>query len=381
MEQMKLKNINKSNWKKYRFDEIAKNISERVDPNKTELTTYIGLEHIDSENIHITRSGTPDDVNGTKLRFYKGDVIFGRRRAYQRKAGIAECDGFCSAHALVLRANPEVIHPKLFPFFLHSDSFMDRAVNISVGSLSPTINWGTLKFEEFLLPPPEEQEKLAELLWAMDEVIERESEVLKLFNTLLLSSLKHSLSSIKKRIPLRDLCVESGKYGANSSAIEYDNSIRYIRITDIGEFGILNKDKVSAEHHEDKYLLSYGDLLLARSADPGRSYYYRPEDGKCTHAGYLIKFRLDLNIVLPEFVYYYTQTKEFKLWITQTTRTGTLSNINAEEFSNLDIPIMKIDEQKKIIQEISTLFKKLFLIKSKIKNSKKLRNSLVNQIF
>ena len=78
-----LNNMDKSEWKTYRFDEIAQNISERIDPNNTDLKVYIGLEHLDSGSIHIKRSGTPDDVNGQKLRFYKGDVIFGRRRAYQ----------------------------------------------------------------------------------------------------------------------------------------------------------------------------------------------------------------------------------------------------------------------------------------------------------
>ncbi len=168
-----LNNLDKSNWKTYRFDEIAQNISERVDPNNTDLTVYIGLEHIDSESLHIKRHGTPDDVNGTKLKFYKGDIIFGRRRAYQRKAGIATWDGFCSAHALVLRANPDVIDPELFPFFLHSDLFMHRAVDISVGSLSPTINWGILKHQEFLVPPKEQQIQLAELLWSVDVALQK----------------------------------------------------------------------------------------------------------------------------------------------------------------------------------------------------------------
>lgn len=174
-----LKNLDKSNWQTYRFDQIEKSISERIDPNNTELEVYIGLEHINAESLHIKRFGSRDDVNGQKLRCYPGDVIFGRRRAYQRKAAIATVDGFCSAHSLVLRAIPEVIDPKLFPFFLHSDLFMHRAVDISVGSLSPTINWGTLKHQEFKLPPKEQQAKLAELLWAMDEVVEKESIVLE----------------------------------------------------------------------------------------------------------------------------------------------------------------------------------------------------------
>lgn len=172
IDKIHLKGIDKASWQPFRFDEIAFNINEKVDPTNTDLDIYVGLEHLDPESIHIKRFGKRDDVKGTKLRVYPGDIVFGRRRAYQRKAAIAEFDGFCSAHALVLRANPEVIDPKLFPFFLHSDAFMNRAVDISVGSLSPTINWGTLKKEEFLLPPKEQQARLAELLWAADRVKE-----------------------------------------------------------------------------------------------------------------------------------------------------------------------------------------------------------------
>jgi len=179
-----LENLDKSTWRKFRFDEIAQSIGERVEPTKTDLEIYVGLDHIDSESIHIKRFGKREDVSGTKLRCYPGDVIFGRRRAYQRKAAICEFDGFCSAHSLVLRARPEVIDSKLFPFFLHSDTFMDRAVDISVGSLSPTINWGTLKKQEFLLPPIGQQAKLAELLWAAEAALEQKLEVLNRCQTL-----------------------------------------------------------------------------------------------------------------------------------------------------------------------------------------------------
>ena len=178
-EKIDLNNLDKSNWETFKFDEIAQKISKTIDPNETTLETYVGLEHIDAEDLHIRRKGSPDDVKGGKLRCYPGDIIFGKRRAYQRKAAIVDFEGICSAHAFVLRANSEAIDPKLFPFFLHSDQFMHRMVDISVGGLSPTINWGDLKHQEFLLPPKDQQAQLAKLLWAMDVEIEKEKEVLK----------------------------------------------------------------------------------------------------------------------------------------------------------------------------------------------------------
>src|SRR5207248_289923 len=79
-------------------------------------------------------------------------------------------DGFFSAHGMILRPNQETVLPEFLPFLMISDKFMNRAVEISVGSLSPTINWTTLQFQEFVLPPLEQQRRIAEILWALDEV-------------------------------------------------------------------------------------------------------------------------------------------------------------------------------------------------------------------
>ena len=87
-------NIDKSNWQTHRFDEIAYSISEKIDPTNTDLEIYVGLEHLDPESLHIKRFGEQGDVMGLKLRCYPGDIIFGKRRAYQRKAAIVEFDGF-----------------------------------------------------------------------------------------------------------------------------------------------------------------------------------------------------------------------------------------------------------------------------------------------
>lgn len=155
----------KPGWKVWCFEQMATNVNARIDnPSESGMEHYVGLEHLDSDSLKIRRWGTPDDVEATKLLFKKGDIIFGRRRAYQRKLGVAEFDGICSAHAMVLRAKSEVVHPEFLPFFMQSDLFMNRAVEISVGSLSPTINWKTMAVQEFLLPPLEEQARLVKVL-------------------------------------------------------------------------------------------------------------------------------------------------------------------------------------------------------------------------
>jgi type I restriction enzyme S subunit len=156
-----------------KFEKIAINISERVEPKKTELATYVGLEHLDADNLKIERTGTPDDVIGTKLKIYKGDIIFGKRRAYLRKVAVSHFDGIASAHSMILRANEKNIEKDFLPYFMQSDTFMSRAVQISEGSLSPTIKNKTLAVQEFILPKKEKQKELISVFNQFDTTIEQ----------------------------------------------------------------------------------------------------------------------------------------------------------------------------------------------------------------
>ena len=135
------------------FGEVARQVKTKVTPADTDLDRYVGLEHLDSDSLQIRRWGVPVDVIGEKIVVRKGDIIFGKRRAYQRKVAIADFDCICSAHAMVLQPKEDIIIKEIFPFFLQSDQFMNRAVQISVGGLSPTINWKDLAGQEFPLPP------------------------------------------------------------------------------------------------------------------------------------------------------------------------------------------------------------------------------------
>lgn len=156
-----------------KFEKIAINISERIEPKKTELTTYVGLEHLDADNLKIERTGIPDDVIGTKLKIYKGDIIFGKRRAYLRKVAVSHFDGIASAHSMILRANEKNIEKDFLPYFMQSDTFMSRAIQISEGSLSPTIKNKTLAVQEFILPKREKQKDFIAVFKQFDTTIEQ----------------------------------------------------------------------------------------------------------------------------------------------------------------------------------------------------------------
>lgn len=149
---------------RYRFDQIAENSTAKKKPEESDRDRYIGLEHLDPGTLDVTRCGAEVTPKGDKLLMKKGDVLFGRRRAYQKKVGIAPFDGIFSAHGMVLRPKTDAVDPSFFPFFISSDVFLDEAIRVSVGSLSPTANWKDLRTLEFDLPSLNKQHELADIL-------------------------------------------------------------------------------------------------------------------------------------------------------------------------------------------------------------------------
>ena len=147
--------------------DVAKEHKETCKGSK-EGYPIVGLEHLVPEDVNLTQWSTDSEKTFTKM-FRKGNVLFGRRRAYLKKAAVAPFDGICSGDITVIEALPDKILPELLPFVIQNDSLFEFAVGKSAGSLSPRVKWEHLKNYEFELPNLKEQKKLAEVLWAMYE--------------------------------------------------------------------------------------------------------------------------------------------------------------------------------------------------------------------
>lgn len=146
--------------------DIAKERRETFKGNKNGYP-IVGLEHLTPEEITLSAWDEDKDNTFTKL-FCEGDILFGRRRAYLKKAVVAPFDGICSGDITVIKAIPEKILPEILPFIVQNDDFFDFAVGKSAGSLSPRVKWEHLKNYEFELPDMDKQRELAKVLWAMD---------------------------------------------------------------------------------------------------------------------------------------------------------------------------------------------------------------------
>lgn len=158
-----------------------------------------------------------------------------------------------------------------------------------------------------------------------------------------------SLKTPYSLTPIGKLLIEKPQYGANEQAVDgkSETDVRYIRITDIDDYGNLLDDWKTAETIHSKYLLQENDVLFARSGSVGRAFVYKNKFGKAIFAGYLIRFKFDPEKVNPSFVLYYSFTKVYKLWLQLIQRTAAQPNINSKEFQSLEIPIPPLDVQNR----------------------------------
>jgi type I restriction enzyme M protein len=163
--------FDRSTWKRVLFGDVANNPNVAVtDRNTQGVEKIISLDNIDSDSLHIRRSESFDSNPSFKTYFKAGQTLFGKRRAYLRKVAIAECNGVCTQNILVFESKDSgVLLPELLPFLCRSKRFLEHAIATSKGSLFPNADWKQIKKFEFELPPLDQQRRIAEVLWAIDE--------------------------------------------------------------------------------------------------------------------------------------------------------------------------------------------------------------------
>lgn len=168
-------------------------------------------------------------------------------------------------------------------------------------------------------------------------------------------------SSLYPKVRLKDIIVCKPQYGAGEPGIERKNftDARYIRITDIDEYGMISHDDLGATANciEDKYILNENDILIARSGNTvGKAYIHKSTPYDCFFAGYLIRFIVDKKKALPEYIFTFTQLNTYKDWVKAVQRPSGQPNINSEEYQSLEIPLPDIDKQHQIVDIINSAY-------------------------
>lgn len=394
-------NIDKTNWTPVKFGEVVFEPKENAKDIFNEgIEHVVGLEHIDSENIHLTRSGKLEETTTFSKKFKKGDVLFGRRRAYLKKAALASFDGICSGDITVFRAKKNLL-PELLPFIVNNEKFFDYAIKHSAGGLSPRVKFKDLANYEFLLPPKDQQAQLAELLWAMDEVIERERVVLERLNESLDSSIENEIHGVTL----------SGKT-IQEVITELSKSVNMVKLSSLGKL-LKGKGIPKVEVKETGYpCVRYGELYTRHNRIIREFYSFIDDSSKdssfqmlkhdvvlagsgetITEIGKSAAFVHDIEayagsdtlIFRPHdmdgcFLGYLMNSQLVRQQLNKYGTGATVMHIYNSDLAMVKVPKINRIKQEEIGHKLEELSKSIFKLESKISSSKALLKSLINQM-
>ena len=353
---------------------------------------YVGMENIQSNTGFYVPSTEEKETFNSALKFEVGDILFPKLRPYLNKIHLAEFEGVCSTEFRVIKGID--LDNRYLSTFLSSKLVLNQTTCLMTGNTLPRLQTQEVERLPILLPPPEIQNDIAEMMQStytakkqkdqeadaiLDSIdnymltelgikmpiidenkcfVVRTGEIEGRIDPLYVKNIPHfrSLKTSYPLTPLGELLTVKPQYGASERAIngDPDTDYRYIRITDLDDYGnLLNDNWQTAEEVDLKYLLEENDVLFARSGSAGRAFVYKRIFGQSIFAGYLIRFKFNPDKVNPLFVFHYTLTKIYKLWVHSVQRTTIQANINSKEFQSLEIPLPPLDVQNRIVEEVN----------------------------
>lgn len=335
-----------------KLGEVAREYKETCKGDKGDLP-IVGLEHLIPKDINLTCWSDDKENTFTKM-FRKGHVLFGRRRAYLKKAAVAPFDGICSGDITVIEAIGDKLYPGLLPFIIQNDALFDFAVGKSAGSLSPRVKWQHLQDYEFFLPEMAKQKELAELLWAMDRTKQAYKQLISATDELVKSQFIEMFGDIKSNpmnLPIHslgDVCtVERGGSPRPIDKFVTDSAdgLNWIKIGDADGSRYISRtaEKIRPEGLKKSRWVVAGDLILSNSMSFGHPYILKI-DG-CIHDGWLV-LHFDERLFDALFLQVYLELPSTYQQFSSMAAGGVVNNLNSELVRKLPVFVPDIIAQK-----------------------------------
>ena len=309
-----------------KLGDITRESRETFKGDKTGIP-IVGLEHLIPQELTFSAYDVDTDNTFTKM-FHKGQILFGRRRAYLKKAAVAEFDGICSGDITVIEAIPGKVDKDLLPFIIQNDALFDYAVSRSAGGLSPRVKWEQLSDYEINLPPIEDQKVLADKLWAAYRLKEGYKKLLCATDEMVKSQFIEMFSKYPSETPWHKLLtIINGKVYPE----EYN---------DIGTYPICGSAGVM--YYGEKKLCDANTIILGRKGNINRPIYMESDYWIVDTA-----FCLDVNksILHPKYFYYWCCQYDF----TKLNKQGVLPSLTRKDLEKIEMSVPPMAEQKKFV--------------------------------
>ena len=373
-------------------DVIQLSKASSKDPVADGFERYVGLEHLEPSDLKVRSWGNiADGITFTKV-FKPGQVLFGKRRAYQRKVAVAGFSGVCSGDIYVLEPKGDELLPELLPFICQSESLYDYVISMSQGGLSPRVNWKALAKYEFALPPLEEQRRITEVLHQAGGLIEKlvllQESAVSAFSSA--ASIKYSaLSDNYPTVRLAEICLKKPQSGIYKSD-KYRGS--GVPMVNMGELfgndiidGEIEMEKVELDETElQRYRLTSNDLLFGRRSvvleGAGRCILVGDPGDSMVFESSVLRASIDPKKADNRFVFEWLRSPLGHQRIRRIVTFTTVSGVAGSDVACLPVPIPPLEVQKRIADEFSGLRGQIGVLSERIEESKKLLKTLLGRV-
>ncbi|WP_228980648.1 restriction endonuclease subunit S [Streptomyces sp. DH12] len=359
-------NLDKTAWKRVRLGDVIRRSRTQADPVNGDVDRYVGGGHIDSDSLTIERFG---DVNDGQMGstftylFEPGQILFVSARPYLRKSGVVNFSGVVADKTYVLDAIPENgLLQDFLPFVLASAHFIAYATAEATGSMNPRLLWGQMQRYEFDLPPLDEQQRLADLLWALESHRQALASMAESLEGAVTAKRESELASASWELTLGDalLAITAGKSLSGKSTPAAATTCGVLRVSAVSERGFMaleNKELVEQSAFMPEYALRNGDLLITRANTA--AYVGRPAIVDADYPNLMLSdktLRLDVDeaVASTSFVYECLLSQRIRQRVADTaTGTGAaMKNISQKEMRAFPLPKMAKEAQKKLVVQI-----------------------------
>lgn len=348
-------------------DVVRLSKAKSKDPLSDGIEHYVGLEHLEPGDLRIRSWGNvADGVTFTSV-FQPGQVLFGKRRAYQRKVAVADFSGVCSGDIYVLETkDAQVLLPELLPFICQTDAFFDHAVGTSAGSLSPRTNWTSLANFEFMLPPIDEQHRLVKLLTAIEGCLASLLEADLATTALENSRIEDALASVPAdRVITVDKLVPLGpKNGLSPKANADERGYPTLSIGAVRDGRIVAEGNTKYAEISDAeaaaFELKMNDVLVVRGNGnkllTGKCGLVNIVPKGCFYPDLLIRLKFDEKIIRPEFaVLQWNSQSTHNRLISRAKSTNGIWKINGADIRQHELKVPEVEEQDDLLEEMRAI--------------------------
>jgi type I restriction enzyme S subunit len=354
-------------WTRVRFGDVVRLSTERcTDPLAQGIDRYVGLEHLEPGDLRIHSWGNVADGVTFTNRFRPGQVLFGKRRAYQRKVAVAEFDGICSSDIYVLEPADDRLLSDLLPFICQTEGFFEHALKTSAGSLSPRTNWTSLANYEFDVPSIEGQRVLLTTFRALKTMRESLNTATLAAGALERSFLADAMAEVVAATTTRVVTIgESGHVmmGRQRSPAYTvgNNPCPYLRVANVFDDYIDTSDilEMDFDHAERRrYQLAPGDILLNEGQSLellGRCAMYRGElSGTVCFQNTLIRYQAQTTSA--EFAFAYMRHLYYSgVFAGLGSKTTSIAHLGLKKFAELPFPIPATDWELTFVRRYTAI--------------------------